>query len=188
MNADSSRRQTFGVKSYVHKFYENRRPDFDDTEYERLPPTEEVALTPLPKYPCAYSKVWSKLLYCGVSFLAIGIVTLFVTHLIPLRKVVIGYSNDTPIVDPNAAFINHEVERGTVIGLALALLGGILTSVATLLPAFLKEDDEFSPEDVIKVSINKRGYTQIPAENTSIPSSGRIRNVQPKDANDSRME
>ena len=101
---------------------------------------------------------WSRLLYCGISFLAIGIATLVVTHLIPLRKVVIGYSNDAPIVDPNAALINHEVERGTAIGLALALLGGIITSVAILLPAFLKEDDEFSPEDVIKVAVNEKGY------------------------------
>ena len=63
----SSSRCSFGVKSYVHKFYENRSADYDESVYEATgsanPNGEEdqIALTSPPKYPCAYSKRYAVL-------------------------------------------------------------------------------------------------------------------------------
>ncbi|XP_063717043.1 uncharacterized protein LOC134844338 isoform X2 [Symsagittifera roscoffensis] len=177
----------FGVKSYVHKFYENQSADLDDSEYESTHPNgledEHVTLTPLPKYPCAYSKRWNKFVYFGTVLLVLGILLLIFTHSIPLKKVIVGYQNGEALQDNKAAFFDREVELATIIGLSVVLLGGLILAFSILLPAFFKDEDEYPPDYVIKVPADKVVYKRLSKSGDQIiPHSGKIENVQPAPA------
>ncbi|XP_075252526.1 neurensin-1-like [Convolutriloba macropyga] len=182
----SSSRCSFGVKSYVHKFYENRSADYDESVYEATgsanPNGEEdqIALTSPPKYPCAYSKRWKRFAYIGTVLLVLGVIQIAFTHSIPLKKAIVGYQNGEPLVDQKAAFFDREVELATIIGLSVVLIGGIIIAVSVLLPAFFKDEDEYPPDYVIRVPVNKVVYKRLSKADDQIPYSGKIASVQPE--------
>jgi hypothetical protein len=181
---EASNKTFYGVKSYVHKFYENKRPDFDESIYEN---DENLAnLTAPPKYPCAYSTKWHNVLVCGILTLVIGAIILVIVHAIPIHKAIVGYRRGEPLIDQKAAFLKEEIEIGTAIGLSCVLFGGLLIASSVLIPSLFTEEDEYPPDHTIKVSINGHGYSKLPnKEDTAVPSASRVSNVQPQSTSQS---
>ena len=175
----------FGVKSYLHNFYEThvyKDPDIyeDDAGRYLLSPAGAR------RHRCVAAAVWWKVfVWIGVNFLAFGVVGVLVGYLVPQRSIFAGaIAHNVEVVDRAAVAFNFNLDVCKIVGLVLFCVGGLTLTVALVFPSFL---DQYCGEDQTKLdggSFKVRIDNDTPAPTCpmelSVPATGKISTVQPE--------
>ena len=181
----------FGVKSYLHKFYEDdpQYKDRDDVYCE----AEDHPLARLrhKRRPCSRGTLWWKAgAWVGLNILILAVLALMIGYFVTPKKEVLRYTDDTPVIDQDAVAFNKKLDGAKLAGLILLCSGGFLLAISLLIPSFSRvteadDDEEFNTEEV---RIDPDGtfppYMPITSgdENTEegIPVTSAVTNIQPQ--------
>jgi len=139
----------FGVRSYLHNFYEHK-----DGKDQSTCETDEYAflLKPSPrKYGYCRPIAWKAAVWIGINFIIFGIIGIFVAYLVPSKTPVISETPYSVELDRDVKTYNDNLEIVKLVGLLLFCLGGTLTIGGLLVPTILYrycfDDDLWSNKD-----------------------------------------
>ena len=178
----------FGVRSYLHNFYETRAykdPDvYEEDDYAYL-------LNPRGTRRRRCTSIWWKVfVWIGANFLIFGIIGVLVGYMVPQRPIIVGSYEDSSqnveIIDRGAISFNFNLDVCKLVGLILFCIGGLTLTVALLFPSFLYQycDEERRGGDgSFKVSMMDSEAAPLPVKSPlemSIPSTSNIKSVQPE--------
>jgi len=173
----------FGVKSYLHNFYEThvyKDPDIYEDDARRY----LLAANGSRRHRCAAAAVWWKVfVWIGANFLVFGVVGVLVGYLVPQRPVFIGaIADNVEVIDRGAVSFNFNLDVCKLVGLVLFCVGGLTLTVALIFPSFLDHycgEDERRLDGSFKVCIDNDTPPTCPME-LSVPATGKISSVQPE--------
>jgi len=125
----------FGVRSYLHNFYEQKdgkdHGAYETDEYDFL-------LKPSPrKYGYCRPIAWKAAVWIGINFIIFGIIGIFVAYLVPTKTPVITETSYSVELDRDVKSYNDNLEIVKLVGLLLFCVGGTLTIGGLLVPTIL---------------------------------------------------
>lgn len=173
----SSRDGLFGVRSYLHHFYEDHVHK-DPNIYEE---DDFAYLLGNPKRRRCTAVWWKVFVWIGANFLIFGIIGVLVGYLVPPKaNPVDQIAPHLYIEDRSAMAFNFHLYLCKLVGLILFCIGGLTLAVALLFPSFLYhycEDDR--RDSSFKVLLGEEKPPASPLE-MQIPASSLIAGVQPE--------
>ncbi|KAK8745375.1 hypothetical protein OTU49_000156 [Cherax quadricarinatus] len=164
----------FGVKNYLHHFYE-KQDISDPALYEELPPMEQVFLVKQGDGGCS-SSVFRLSLVLGGLLLLLGVIAFVVAAFAARRTVVVGQDGGVTMVDRVASSHNAQVDALLLVGLVAVTLGSSVVAAALISRTFCSRPEEppypfRMGEYVLEPAIS-------PSEN-KVPVTERLMQVQP---------
>ncbi|KAK0068617.1 neurensin-1 [Biomphalaria pfeifferi] len=181
----------FGVKSYLHQFYEDhtfKDPSVyedDDHQYLLQPHQRRRRCTPI---------WWKLFMWIGVTLLLFGVIGILIGYLVPPRHVLIGDSDTgQAYIDQQAQEYNTTLDMCKLIGLIFFCVGGLTLAMALLFPSFLTrycEDEPISGDGpAIKVPLQPEASEKgaLNPFQMIIPASSKIKEVQPSKKSEQQM-
>ncbi|VVC24511.1 Hypothetical protein CINCED_3A007659 [Cinara cedri] len=185
---DSRQITGFGIKSYLHEFYDDPAEDHfqslqdDDFKYHVEP---EI------RWHGHCSGVYAVL---GLTAVAIGAAMMAVGHLIPAKKTVVGQSADAEVVDRWAVSFNENLALCRCVGSAVFAVGVVFTVVRFWISVIRShgDDDELPLVTEKKLADaaadDGRKSSRLPLSielqrelhTVRIPITGSVENVQPE--------
>ncbi|XP_013779465.1 neurensin-1-like [Limulus polyphemus] len=178
---ESSCPEFFGVRSYLHHFYETmtvKNPDL----YEDFDEHDNRYLT-TPGKRCRMGVYWKATLCIGFLLLICGLILLFVGYYVRQRDVVVGYKADLEIIDRSSLDFNRNLDICKVLGLLVFCLGGAILLAALLLPTLVSNYCDDDDQEAFKVKANFDDPQESPTEK-KIPATEALTSVQPKRGED----
>ncbi|KAI1295458.1 Neurensin-1 [Halotydeus destructor] len=176
----------FGVRSYLHNFYDS----VTLKEAHKYQEYEEYRYLIAPKRRNTSLLLWRFIFWLGLLMLTAGCLVLALGYLVPKKEVIITYNQEIGIVDKLAVQFNRTLDNFKVIGLAIFCIGGLLLSTALLLPSLVGaqcfEGDAMDETTPFKVRIGRRDGTSDSDEEddqldkVGIPATEQVKSVQPK--------
>ncbi|KAG9355735.1 hypothetical protein JZ751_000573 [Albula glossodonta] len=170
--------QRYGVRSYLHHFYE----ECSASIWER---DEDFQIQ---RSPSRWSSVlWKVSLAFGVLILTAGLMALTVGYAVPSRIEAFG-EGELVFVDSHAVRFNRGLQLSKLTGAALFCTGGVLMAVGLLLSSFAKSlpDEESRPQHKFKEKIAEMQAAAYPITKAPTPGESKIpvtlskvQNVQP---------
>ncbi|XP_076441438.1 uncharacterized protein LOC143280608 [Babylonia areolata] len=147
----------FGVRSYLHQFYDKQGSYKDPAVYEdddddnldyRSSHTRTPSRRRRRRCSCCRPVWWKVFLWVGVQLLGLGVVGILVGYLVPQRPLVVGENPEAGewYLDPGARPFNAALDACRLAGLGLFCLGGVTLALSLLFPTFLhycRDDDEY---------------------------------------------
>ncbi|XP_045620851.1 neurensin-1-like [Procambarus clarkii] len=130
----------FGVKNYLHQFYE-KQDISDPALYEDLPPMEQVFLVKHGDSGCS-SSVFRLSLVLGGLLLLLGVVAFVVAAVAARRTVVVGQNGGVSVVDKVASAHNAQVDALLLVGLVAVTLGSSVVAAALISRTFCSRPEE----------------------------------------------
>ena len=194
---------SFGVRSYLHHFYDSHSSYKDPSVYED--DDDIYLLHPNPRRRRCPPIWWKIFMWVGVNLLLFGVVGILVGYLVPPKTVIVGENKPAGewYIDTSAKSYNTTLDMCKLIGLVLFCVGGITLAMSLLFPSFLTHYCDDDPaDDTMKVPLRGpedleeggeggggggggggRGGTGgkpplSPVEMT-IPATSKVKNVQP---------
>lgn len=173
----------FGVKSYVHTFYEAMAMDspqaYENTGYSSINP---IPLRKRRRNNCLKITVW-----LGVVFLVVGFVALLVGFLVTKRNAMADVQEGIAVINQDDLSFNRNIDACKIAGIVIFCTGGIITTAMLLLHLlFIRrqrtEDDNLN--QVIRV-VNEEEEEEeerppkTPME-AKVPVTEEIASVQPR--------
>ncbi|GFS18142.1 neurensin-1 [Elysia marginata] len=152
----------FGVKSYLHHFYDDGNSYKDPSLYED--DDHRYLLQPDQKRRRCAPIWWKIFMWIGVTLLLFGVIGILVGYLVPPRHVLIAHSSSSSssssslsfspaednsgkaYVDESAQAYNTTLDMSKLVGLILFCVGGVTLAMALLFPSFLTHhclDEDF---------------------------------------------
>ncbi|XP_033737266.1 neurensin-1-like [Pecten maximus] len=171
----------FGVKSYLHDFYDNHV--YKDPQIYEEDDDIRLLLNPSAKRRRRCPPIWLKVcVWCGVNLLLFGMIGILVGYFVPQKPIIrkLIHGENVAMVDHRAMSYNAVLDLCKLVGLILFCTGGVLLASALLLPSILTsrcscEDD---CDDAIPVNLGEEPGPKSPIEMT-IPATSKLKNVQP---------
>ncbi|XP_061182480.1 neurensin-1-like [Saccostrea echinata] len=169
----------FGVKSYLHNFYDSatyKDPSIyeedDDNRYLLNPHARRRRCRP----------VWLKVcIWIGVNLLVLGVLAILAGYFIPTKPIISKGEKEDNVgyVDEDAVKFNTTLDLLKLVGLVLFCVGGILLAVALMFPTFMSNmcSDEIG-EEAIRIQMGEEKPPLSPIEMT-IPATSKVKSVQP---------
>ncbi|XP_077209137.1 neurensin-1 [Paroedura picta] len=170
--------QRYGVRSYLHQFYEDCTASIweheDDFQIQRSPSRWSSAF-------------WKVGLISGTVFMLIGIIVLIVGFLVPPRIEALGVESFV-VVDTHAVQFNQALDVCKLAGAVLFCIGGTAMAACLLMSAFAKsysKEEKYLQqkfkERIADMKAHMPPVTKAPAPGESkIPVTlSKIQNVQP---------
>ncbi|MBN3299941.1 neurensin-1 [Amia ocellicauda] len=177
-SAAESQFQHYGVRSYLHQFYE----DCTASIWER---DEDFQIQ---RSPNRWSSVlWKVGLMFGTLFLVIGLIVITVGYTVPPRIEAFG-EDELLFVDSHAVHFNRALEICKLAGAILFCIGGTMMAVCLLMSAFAKsysKEEKYLQqkfkERIAKLQASVHPITKAPTPGESkIPVTlSKVQNVQP---------
>jgi len=161
----------FGVKSYLHHFYE--------ADGGTCPTEDEEEHLVRSHRRCA-SIWWKVFVWIGINFLVFGLIGVCVGYLVPAKQIVIGsIAKDVEVIDPGAITFNFNLDVCKLVGLVLFCIGGITLATALLFPSIV---DKYLDEER-KVSYLDQDWrtstSNVSNVYTPVPTSSVVKEIQP---------
>ena len=169
----------FGVKSYLHDFYDTRA--YKDPEVYEDEDDFRYLLNPRLGRGRRCTSIWWKVfVWIGANFLIFGIIGVLVGYLVPQRPIFAGtYDNNLEILDNQAIAFNFNLDVCKLVGLILFCIGGLTLAAALLFPSFLYHYcDDDRREESFKIHVGETEPLKSPVEMV-IPASSKVTEVQP---------
>lgn len=164
----------FGVKSYLHHFYEPNDKYEDDGD--RLYGIRN-------KRRCVTSVWWKIFVWIGVNLLVFGIIGVCIGYLVPPKQILMGnVANDVEMIDTGAIGYNLNLDVCKLVGLVLFCSGGFVLAVALLLPSFMDcfvEENAYSYITISHEDTNNDIWFGAVDSSRPVPSSSVLKEVQP---------
>ena len=173
---------SFGVRSYLHNFYDPKvykDPDvYEEDDYRYL------LSGPYPRRRRCTSIWWKVFVWIGANLLVFGILGVLIGYLVPQKSVIIGsLSENQSVIDHEAIAYNFNLDVCKLVGLVLFCMGGLTLTLALLSPSFMYSyfDDDRYPPEAFKVKVCPEYTDEPPLSPTekNIPASSLVKNVQP---------
>uniref|UniRef100_A0A0B7A7T6 Uncharacterized protein n=1 Tax=Arion vulgaris TaxID=1028688 RepID=A0A0B7A7T6_9EUPU len=182
----------FGVKSYLHQFYEDhtyKDPSvYEDDDHQFLLQSHRR------RQKC--TPIWWKLfMWIGVILLLFGVMGILIGYLVPPRHVLIESADDVNgevYIDEKAQEYNTTLDMCKLIGLILFCIGGVTLALSLLFPSFLTrycDDEPHYDYPPIKTHL-QHGDTEKSSLNplqAIIPASSTVKGVQPTKKSEQQM-
>ncbi|XP_064626298.1 neurensin-1-like [Lineus longissimus] len=175
----------FGVRSYLHQFYE-RTSSFKDPKIYEEEEDFRYLLNPGARKRRCTSIWWKIFVWIGANLLVFGIIGILVSFLIPQKVTSHPAGDNIQKVDKAAIYFNYNLDICKLVSLIVFCVGGVTLTISLLFPSFLhhycdyetkKGDEEF------KVSLTDPDPTKSPAM-SSIPATTKLKNIQPGSKNE----
>ena len=169
----------FGVRSYLHDFYETTYKDpsiYEDEDDFRL------LLHPNPKRRRCPPIWWKIFMWIGVNLLVFGIIGILVGYLVPQKPIFLKVDEERSegYVDRSAMTFNTTLDICKLIGLILFCIGGMTLAMALLFPSFLTSYcDEDPSDDNFKISLDEEDGPPLSPVEMKIPKIAKVKGVQP---------
>lgn len=167
----------FGVRSYLHYFYEAGfkdpsvyEDDEDDTQY---------LLRPRNRRRRCRSVWWKSFTWIGAALLIIGLTGILVGYLVKRKPLIIGTDETTAVVDKDAVFFNFNLDVVKLVGLVMFCIGGGTLAISLLVPSFLYNYCEDGKDESFKVRIGDEERPLGSPLERLIPANALWSNVQP---------
>ncbi|XP_046328875.1 neurensin-1-like [Haliotis rufescens] len=171
----------FGVKSYLHNFYDASAVYKDPIIYEDDDDLRYL-LAPYPRRRRCPPIWWKIFMWVGVNLLLFGVIGILVGYLVPPKHPLerVDEIHDIAFVDRSAEAYNTTLDMCKLIGLILFCVGGITLAMSLLFPSFLSHYcDDDGRDEAIKVPLRDGEKTPLSPIEMTIPSSSKVRSVQP---------
>lgn len=174
----------FGVKSYLHNFYESvavKNPSL----YEELEGGSGGDYRYLihPEKPRCRTVWWKIAVWTGVNLLVVGAVIILVGYLVPRHQVVIGQNDDLEVIDRSALRFNYNLDACKLVGLIVFCVGGTIVAIALLFPSFLysycDEDWSLQPEPFKVGVVSEEDLPPQSPTEKKIPATEQVARIQP---------
>ncbi|CAG2113493.1 unnamed protein product [Medioppia subpectinata] len=175
----------FGVKSYLHHFYEQvsvKNPQLYE-EYEEY----KYLIAPKEKRRALF--FWRSIFWIGFILLVLGALVLIAGYVMPRMNIDVGYQEEMRIIDRAAYMFNQNLEWCKIVGLAVFCVGGVLLSGSLLLPGLVglsclddTDDDESTPFK-LRIADTEDYYCDDlcgDEKKDRIPATEELKSVQPK--------
>ncbi|CAG2054423.1 unnamed protein product [Timema podura] len=178
----------FGVKSYLHQFYDSNPAkrtqlygEFVEDDFEYLVDPNKVRRSHCCKGFWFRAGVWG-----GVNLLLVGIIALLVGYLTPQRDMVVGYQDNLEILDRWAIAFNRRLELCRLAGLAVFCCGGLVLMVTLILSTFFHTNNNGCCDDTYTYAtatviepfiVSETPESSVPGN--KIPITEQIKTVQP---------
>lgn len=178
---ESSCPEFFGVRSYLHHFYETmtvKNPDI----YEDFDEHDNRYLT-TPGKRRHIGVYWKATLYIGFILLICGLILLLVGYYVRQRDVVVGYKEDLEIIDRSSLDFNRNLDICKILGLLVFCLGGAILLAALLIPTVVSNYCDDDDQEAFKVKASFDDPEESPTEK-KIPATEALTSVQPKRGED----
>ena len=170
----------FGVRSYLHDFYEATYKDPSIYEEED---DFRFLLGPNPRRRRCPPIWWKVFMWVGVNLLIFGIIGILVGYLVPERPLTftkVDPETQKGVMDPGPIAFNTTLDVCKMIGLILFCVGGVTLAMALLFPSFLTSYcDEDQTDDNFKVPLQGEEEAPKSPVEMSIPKTSKVKNVQP---------
>uniref|UniRef100_A0A1B6CUW5 Neurensin-1 n=1 Tax=Clastoptera arizonana TaxID=38151 RepID=A0A1B6CUW5_9HEMI len=155
----------FGIRSYIHNFYDVPDKDYNDGQYGQ--DDFEFLVEPGKR---RWKGCWFRTgLWVGVNLILLGLIALLVGHLTPVRNTIVGHQNNLEILDRWAIAFNRRLELCKLGGLTAFCVGGLVVMVTLLVSSYQPEATYvIGSSDAFTTSGEHR-----------IPITGSVRSVQP---------
>ncbi|XP_054153092.1 neurensin-1-like [Oppia nitens] len=173
----------FGVKSYLHHFYEQmavKNPQL----YEEY---EEYKYLIEPKEKRRALCLWRSIFWIGFILLVFGALVLMAGYLMPRMNIDIRYQEEMRIIDRAAYMFNQNLDLCKIIGLSVFCVGGVLLSSSLLLPGLVglsclddSDDDDSTPFKLRIADIDEFGDEIVDENKDKIPATEQLKSVQPR--------
>lgn len=179
---------SFGVKSYLHNFYDSRFYK-DPNMYEEEDGDYRYLLHPYPRKRRCTSIWWKIFVWIGANFLVFGIIGVLVGYLVQEKDILVAtVDKNIGVIDKEAITYNFNLNVCKLVGLILFCIGGLTLTVALLFPSFLYQyfDEDRKGEGSFKVNAGNAGIVSYGGHPPSspleknIPVSGVVASVQPE--------
>ena len=183
----------FGVRSYLHDFYDAHvykdpviYEDDDDARYLLNP-----AAAARRRRGCCSAIWWKVFVWIGVNLLVFGVIGVLVGYLVPHQPAMVGELPDrVAVMDRHAIDFNFKLYICKLVGIVLFCVGGVTLTLALLFPSvsFHCMDDDRRGYDAADASFRVMsdaapgpGEEKPPTSplDDSIPTTGKVSNVQP---------
>jgi len=178
----------FGVKSYLHHFYEWQSSYKDPEVYEEEWGDSRRLLNAGGRsrcggHGCNSGLCWKIFVFLGASLLIVGTVAVLAGYLLPQKSTRLAtLDNNKEVIDRDVIKYEQQLELCKLIGLIMFCTGGLTLAVALMVPSFLYRycDDE---KREAPFSVQSGDVSQVcPAKDTSktvVPASARLAEIQP---------
>lgn len=190
VDSPSTSSSDFGVRSYLHHFYEEEpkvKSDEGDLFESGGGPIDSC--TKNVKLRCARSRHcsplwWKAGAWVGFNILFLALIAILVSYLVKPRPTNIYQKDDIPVVDQEAKDFNKKLNAAKVGSLVLLCVGGLILTISLLLPTLGITVDP----DEIHVDPSGSFPPYMPLENKEdededgIPYTSKLTSVQPERA------
>lgn len=142
----TKKQEFFGVRSYVHTFYEAMAMD-NPHMYEETGNHFEY-ITPIRKRR-KQILCWRALFCSGMLVLTMGLTAILVGFLVPKRKEVVDVQEDIEIINRADQAFNQDLDICKIVGIVLFCTGGIMVTIVLLALLLMKKhrmEDPLSEE------------------------------------------
>ncbi|XP_033097987.1 neurensin-1-like [Anneissia japonica] len=176
---DSPHGSEFGVRSYLHNFYENPKGYQSCSGYRRF------GRESLRRKRCRCGIWWWKACaWVGFNLLILSVIISLIGYLVNPRKEIQDVQNNIDIVDEDAIQFNERLNTAKLVGLVLLCVGGVLLAVSLLIPSFSSRiDDDGFGELSFFADSSFPPYMPVATEQESldegIPYTSELTSVQP---------
>ena len=171
----------FGVKSYLHHFYETH--SYKDPDMYEEEEAYRYLLHSHPRRHRRCTSIWWKVfVWIGANFLVFGVIGVLVGYLVPQRPIFVEDIGDNiKVMDKQAVPYNFNLDVCKLVGLILFCIGGLTLTVALLFPSFLYHycgDDE-RKDGAFRVAAEKYPNPPLSPLDQKVPAFSTVTNVQP---------
>lgn len=138
----------FGVRSYLHQFYESGRSSSAAARCGKSKYDWRSAKRP--HRQCSGVYWWKTMAMFGAGCLLIGIVTIIAGFLTPPRPVTVGpevNSDGQPTTGDDADTFDFRLEICRMIGLTMFCAGGLILAVSLMVPSFYRSCSSAAGDD-----------------------------------------
>ncbi|XP_014662016.1 PREDICTED: neurensin-1-like [Priapulus caudatus] len=176
----------FGVRSYLHHFYESmavRNPHL----YEELSRDEDFQYLIKPRRRRCGSIWWKIGLWSGVNLVVFGLVAILVGYLVPQRPEVVDHQGYYDAISKNALRYNTNLDIFKLVGLIVFCIGGCLLAVSLLFPSFLYQwcEDDLLASEPFGISTKDTEKEPLSPTEKRVPGIPVVKGVQPqRDSNE----
>lgn len=180
---EEPRQKFFGVKNYLHNFYESvsiKNPQL----YEDIP--DESAANPPFKETKNCRLCWKVGIAIGLTMAFVGLVLILVGFVTPLHSAIAAKNEEFLIIDRSATIFNDYMRMCRLVGIGLFLTGFCLFLAVVLFALCWNidenngepEDEESSSDNFCLTLHTETTYQK--AEDKKIPVTEELATVQPK--------
>ncbi|XP_071485307.1 uncharacterized protein [Diadema antillarum] len=201
-NVDSpSSSSEFGVRSYLHNFYEadpgvkNKDEFFVDDDNAARSGQKSACGNPYTnsrwRSRCSCAALWWKAgVFVGTNILVLAVLALLLGYLIQPRQEVVDSRADVAVLNQDNVAFNQKLDAAKLAGLIMLCAGGFVVAISLLVPSLVSSTsrDSLNPDEFL-IDPDGRFPPYMPLQTDDdammedgIPYTSELSNVQPERA------
>ncbi|KFM71294.1 Neurensin-1, partial [Stegodyphus mimosarum] len=171
----------FGVRSYVHTFYEAMAMD-NPQAYEDV--GRRFGYTVPIRKRRKQVLCWRAMLFSGIFIMIMGLIAILVGFLVPKRKEVVDTQEDIEIINRADQAFNEDLDICKIVGIFLFCSGGSMITAMLLILILTRRNRIDDPLSAEEIPLTSAEVCQEPGPSTpmdvKVPATEELTTVQPR--------